>query len=798
MADADTDPFGDPDPDFDPWADLEGVLETGEGDLVSPDPEGLVPEEAATPQASEPFDGWQAAPQEDPFPEGMLVMPEGIVREEAPPPDVPELAGQPEPVHPFVSAFGESETVAELSADPAADSADPAADADVMGFLFGDDESASPLPAGDDGFADHGLSDHAVSDHAVSDHAVSDHAVSDHAVEDATGGIASDGDAGEAFFGDDAGMDSFQDLLGEGDPFQPDASLSDESEPSPAFVPETSDSDGPGVEEAALVAVVGAAAADGLPAANGSPKARPPRPKKKGGGLGSIVGVVLGGVLSIPIVIGILWAMGRLPDFSRVGRRSGGAAPRAVASTMPDVQPRSLDSLAAEQPADGQLADGQTKPAVPPAPSDNPAAPMASGDSVAAVVEDAVPAAALRAAGDTPAGEPTVAETVDGPAQPAPSATEPAMVDAPAQPGKPDAGLPDTALLATAVPEPIALDAGVLAAVTPAMPAAAAGPGPAPTGAASADPFQDATEDAVAAVAAAVAVRVDPEPLDTLAVEEASEAARAALDDLLAVAPDDPGRKVRLRDWYIAVARVGEEAARLEGVAIERGVPLGGGLASAERVIADMVADETVAADLARVASIWMRAKARPSDGIVFPAVMPEDESRSVGPWWITKLRAPEDPAAELTVIGRDKPTASAGETVVVMGVILDGGVVWATECRSLAADEADAAIDELFGDAAGASAKPAGSTPPGRMPAGDPPATEPLPAQPDSAPAPESPADPKPPADEPLQKTASEPADKPEPEPAPEPSGKPKPTEEPAAPSDSDAADPFDDPFGA
>jgi len=646
MADTDDESLNDQDaqsPDFDPWAGLDGVLEPVEAENVEAEKEALTDGSldamAVDADAGDGF-GFEDLFGEDSSAENV----DGEFFAEQPVPDGIDHA----------SAFAdEAALAAEVVAEVGGSSPETDTIAGTGPFADGDAEESTF-------FAEESR------------------------------GTQSEASGPDPF--SEAGPFSEADVFAEADAFSGTDAFG-------GFSPASADAEGESESAAAELAPVGngavgngavgigavASDGEGTGGAGDRSRVRPARPKKKGGGPGSIVGVVLGGVLSIPIVIGILWALGRLPDFSSVGRRSSAGAARTVAGSLPSVQNRSLDSLVAGGPAPVEAkapeAGGTTEEEgpQPPAKAEPMAETVATGPpGPGDVAEEKVPAVPAAASADRP-----------GDSQPSPAAS--AMKAAPMIPSaSDDAEGPDARPGAPAVngAESIGLDASVLAAVVPAMPKAGSTPSAeAAVDSGKTDPFGDVFGDGASDTAAGVRPAVaETEPLDTLAVDEAADAAIGAFDALVEVAADDPGRKGLLRDWYIALARVGEEAARLEGIAIERGSPLGRSLDTAERALTAMVADEAVRADMIRVATVWMRANARPSDGIVFPAVMPAEATpRSVGPWWMTKLRPSDAPdAPEVTIIARERPTAAAGEAVVVMGVILDGGVIWATQCRSL------------------------------------------------------------------------------------------------------------------
>jgi ribosomal protein L18E len=71
--------------------------------------------------------------------------------------------------------------------------------------------------------------------------------------------------------------------------------------------------------------------------------------------------------------------------------------------------------------------------------------------------------------------------------------------------------------------------------------------------------------------------------------------------------------------------------------------------------------------------------------------------SRRVGPYWCSRVSIAEAGGAsrELSVISRIEPTALPGDAIIVMGLVMDGGVLWASELLSAAAASAPATAAE-------------------------------------------------------------------------------------------------------
>lgn len=380
------------------------------------------------------------------------------------------------------------------------------------------------------------------------------------------------------------------------------------------------------------------------------------RPRRKRGLLGQLLGVLLGGLLAIPLVLGILIGLMWLGWKDTLGIRQW--MPRQFAFLLPESRPAVAfggaggPSVVAVQPLDE----------LPPEPSAL-EPPAESGAKMAA---------------DSGTGEPPVDGVAAAVAERSVATTAEPLVAAAAAEPEPEVPQPDAAAAGHVEPAPppivaetevveSAPAAGDLAAIVsrPALPA----------------------EPAVASSAAAV---VDPSPLepplDLGGLETAVEAAAAALDEVKA-APDpaDPVRKVRLVKWYRQLALVAQELAAVEHRAAESGHPLAEPPAPAVDLGEGLLSMPEVRGDLPRLARNWLTYSRREVDGVVLPATFAG--GRRVGPYWCSRVTIVEagDTTRELTVISRAEPVAVPGDAIMVMGLVMDGGVLWATDLRAAA-----------------------------------------------------------------------------------------------------------------
>jgi len=571
-------------PNDDPWAGLEaeGLPDLNEGFSFSFDEEPTQAAEAAEEDAGATFEGFEAS--EEPVAEEALFGPptgdeENVVAGESLslPEGLAELlsgstAGEAQP-----EIVDSSEFVAEPVPDDAATAADdavgdwlgePDAEPAALGlsvFSSDDDDPSQPGefdPAGD-------LS----GEHSTVQ------------IGTGTSGIASPSSIDA--FGSDAVAEA------DGEPF---AALGGAEEPEVEAFAFVAAEETPGETETGAAA--GAASAP--PAPKKKVAKQQPR-KKKSGLVGQLLGVIGGGLMSIPIVLGILWW-------------GVGKDPLEVAPMVPD-------SLSFLLPAK-----------------------LRAGGSLAAVARGAkLPSlddmlGADSGAGDVPADEDlAMNEPEPEPELPADDPLDPSLPDLAASDPPPAAGDdeddPLMALLREDKPAPVP-----------------AGPPPVP----------------------------EPEPLDTAGLEAAAEKALAALAAVKAVQDlDDPLGRRLLVGCYRSLAAYAQELAMLERVAADTGRPLQELPASAVAVPAGIGERPELFEPLARLTRDWLAFKKRPSDGILAPATFVA--ARQVGPYWRTEVAVGDKP---LVVLSRSEPAALPGETVLVTGLVVDEGVLWASDVR--------------------------------------------------------------------------------------------------------------------
>jgi hypothetical protein len=185
----------------------------------------------------------------------------------------------------------------------------------------------------------------------------------------------------------------------------------------------------------------------------------------------------------------------------------------------------------------------------------------------------------------------------------------------------------------------------------------------------------------------------EPEPLDLSALEAAVGEASAAFDELALADPEAPDRKKLLVAWYKRLAAAAEQLVLLEKVAVDSGRPLGDAAAALDPLSTGIAADEGLQKDLARLSGMWLGSKKRAVDGAMLLATF--DGARQVGPYWSMLVTVDGAEPLSVNVISRTEPKIEPGERVLVTGVVFDGDVVWATDCRPLAKKAAP--VEDLF-----------------------------------------------------------------------------------------------------
>lgn len=420
---------------------------------------------------------------------------------------------------------------------------------------------------------------------------------------------------------------------------------------------------------AAGAVALAAAAADGeTVAVIAKPGSADQGKPQKRGMLGQLLGVVLGGLLAIPIVLGILIGLMWMGWNDTVGIR------RLLPEQLSFLLPQARNPVALGTTSGPDLGAAPTLNEL-----------SASDDAVAVAEEASTPSLDAEPTAEALVSpvvteESAATETASALDSLAALPADPPMTDEPAELVTDRAAVhneppPVAALSAAVVTEPSLDD---VAAIAP--------------------PTTDAIAPAkdVAPPAANVPVVPEPEPLDLGGLEATVAEATAALDAVEAVAdPTDPVRKTLLVDWYKRLARVAQELATLEHRAADSGRPLAATPAVAADLGGRILAAPDLADDLARLARNWLTYSRRDGDGVVMPATF--SGSRRVGPYWCSRVSIAEAGGAsrELSVISRIEPTALPGDAVIVMGLVMDGGVLWASELLSASAASAPAPAAE-------------------------------------------------------------------------------------------------------
>ncbi|MFM7290072.1 MAG: hypothetical protein ACKO6B_02435 [Planctomycetia bacterium] len=412
--------------------------------------------------------------------------------------------------------------------------------------------------------------------------------------------------------------------------------------------------------DAASIAVSSAAAATaGVAAVATTPVAKQAGRKTKGSALGQMVGVVLGGLMALPVTYAILvWGFHKDPF------KLAKQAPPQLAFLLPEkLQPgtRPSSTKTPKKTGKADMAAGLNSG---PSLDDLP-----TGDDVATVV-----------------GEPSSDAGDDEPtAVPEPTDVADSTDDAAATvgPGTPDGEPAEMAHAAETAPkpeEPVAPSGDAVADLAIAPPPMAA------AGLDAIDPVPGldelaATADAVPPAAVPAALP----PLDMTGVERAVERVSQAFDALGAISDRaDPARDRLAVTWYKRLVQLDEELVRLETAAADSGRPLEQSPAAVARLLDSICESETAREDLEKLGRMWLTRQQQRADGVTLLATL--DSARQVGPYWSTTAivsgARPDGGDRKVAVISRFAPPAAAGERIVISGVLFDGDTVWAADVR--------------------------------------------------------------------------------------------------------------------
>ena len=397
---------------------------------------------------------------------------------------------------------------------------------------------------------------------------------------------------------------------------------------------------------------------------------RPAAAKKKGSGLGQMVGVVLGGLMALPITYAILiWGFQKDPF------KLGKQVPSQLAFLMPQKlqpgykPPRKADAgprLDAAPSLDDLPSADEPMPTTP-EPAATIAAESAESDSTEPT-EPTEPAEPIEPTKTAPMKTEAVAGT----------STEPAASAEPTESTESDKAALDAAgesvAAAVAAAPAMAADSSLVTAL------------PKPDSLPGLDALMaDAGVAAVASVPAAVPAALPP--LDLTGVETAAEHAAEAFEALNAATdPGSPDRDRLLVAWYKRLARLGEELVRLETSAADSGRPLSPTPAPASDLLDSICVSDAAVADLDRLGGMWLTSQKRRADGVSLIVTL--GPSRQVGPYWSTRAMVSgaelDGTDRTMAIISRFAPPIDMGERVMVSGVMFDGDAIWVADMRPI------------------------------------------------------------------------------------------------------------------
>ena len=397
---------------------------------------------------------------------------------------------------------------------------------------------------------------------------------------------------------------------------------------------------------------------------------RPAAAKKKGSGLGQMVGVVLGGLMALPITYAILiWGFQKDPF------KLGKQVPSQLAFLMPQKlqpgykPPRKADAgprLDAAPSLDDLPSADEPMPTTP-EPAATIAAESAESDSTEPT-EPTEPAEPIEPTKTAPMKTEAVAGT----------STEPAASAEPTESTESDKAALDAAgesvAAAVAAAPAMAADSSLVTAL------------PKPDSLPGLDALMaDAGVAAVASVPAAVPAALPP--LDLTGVETAAQRAAEAFESLNAETdPASPDRDRLLVAWYKRLARLGEELVRLETSAADSGRPLSPTPAPASDLLDSICVSDAAVADLDRLGGMWLTSQKRRADGVSLIVTL--GPSRQVGPYWSTRAMVSgaelDGTDRTMAIISRFAPPIDMGERVMVSGVMFDGDAIWVADMRPI------------------------------------------------------------------------------------------------------------------
>jgi len=382
-----------------------------------------------------------------------------------------------------------------------------------------------------------------------------------------------------------------------------------------------------------------------------------------------VLGPVLGGVLSIPVVflilLGVLWGTGRDP----IQMRSW--LPSILLPAMSDEREvvanegPSLDDISEQ----GSPSSGEEVPENPveKTSSTDQSSDESAGDGELLAAEQ--PSDNLENAhSPEDSSMDNIITGNDSPNSPAGGSDVPSTIN----------GGPDSIAMINE-PSPVSLEDPLLA-VPPEMPSLTV---PSPVEVAVVNPTIPISAPEI--VSPQAISPPEPQALDYSSLEDAVESAllsmaqaRETLDG------DEADHRRALVFWYKDLARVGEEFAILEAQASDSGRIVDDIPDSITTLYESLGSADVLDAPLKRLCRNWVDYSKRPDEGVLLIGML--DNSREVGPFWnsILSLEMFDGSMREVLVISRRKPRAAIGERVAVAGIVFSENSVWAADCGPL------------------------------------------------------------------------------------------------------------------
>lgn len=180
-------------------------------------------------------------------------------------------------------------------------------------------------------------------------------------------------------------------------------------------------------------------------------------------------------------------------------------------------------------------------------------------------------------------------------------------------------------------------------------------------------------------------------PVDLTALDNALERVRDSAVTLLAAETQDfdsvsLSTKKLLVDWYRSLANLGATWEDIDAKSFQLGQDINPLPEAVAEVYQNIAANEALQDALQQLGPMWLAAANRDEEGVVLLATL--DDTQSIGPIWYSTAKlagaraGSEASSGQVAVLSRRPLELTVGETVFITGTLLEGGEVWAVDCR--------------------------------------------------------------------------------------------------------------------